>query len=142
MRRVVITGTGMVSPLGCGTEITWSRLLEGRSGAARVTAFEVEDLPAKIACSIPLGDGSDGKNDNRTDTEALDRTVSVIGGAIDAWESFLPGPLAPDPRPYKPRPLPPGPKKPQGRRSLRLFRPTSIPGRPSGGSRGSRRSWR
>ncbi|WP_313195776.1 beta-ketoacyl-ACP synthase II [Shinella zoogloeoides] len=60
MRRVVITGTGMVSPLGCGTEVTWSRLLEGRSAAARVTAFEVEDLPAKIACSIPLGDGSDG----------------------------------------------------------------------------------
>jgi len=50
----------MVSPLGCGTEVTWSRLLEGRSAAARVTAFEVEDLPAKIACSIPLGDGSDG----------------------------------------------------------------------------------
>ena len=60
MRRVVITGTGMVSPLGCGTEVTWARLLEGRSGAARVTAFDVEDLPAKIACSIPLGDGSDG----------------------------------------------------------------------------------
>lgn len=60
MRRVVITGTGMVSPLGCGTEVTWGRLLEGRSGAARVTTFEVEDLPAKIACSIPLGDGSDG----------------------------------------------------------------------------------
>jgi 3-oxoacyl-[acyl-carrier-protein] synthase II len=60
MRRVVITGTGMVSPLGCGTEITWTRLLEGRSGAARVTTFEVEDLPAKIACSIPRGDGSDG----------------------------------------------------------------------------------
>lgn len=60
MRRVVITGTGMVSPLGCGTEVTWSRLLEGRSGATRVTTFEVEDLPAKIACSIPLGDGSDG----------------------------------------------------------------------------------
>jgi 3-oxoacyl-[acyl-carrier-protein] synthase II len=50
----------MVSPLGCGTEVTWNRLLEGRSGAARVTAFEVEDLPAKIACSIPRGDGSDG----------------------------------------------------------------------------------
>jgi len=50
----------MVSPLGCGTEVTWNRLIEGRSGAARVTAFEVEDLPAKIACSIPRGDGSDG----------------------------------------------------------------------------------
>ena len=60
MRRVVITGTGMVSPLGCGTEISWTRLLESRSAAARVTAFEVEDLPAKIACSIPLGDGTGG----------------------------------------------------------------------------------
>ncbi|WP_149736617.1 beta-ketoacyl-ACP synthase II [Rhizobium sp. RU20A] len=60
MRRVVITGTGMVSPLGCGTEVTWQRLLAGTNGARRVTEFEVEDLPAKIACRIPVGDGSDG----------------------------------------------------------------------------------
>ncbi len=60
MRRVVITGTGMVSPLGCGTEVTWSRLLAGQNGARLVTEFEVEDLPAKIACRIPVGDGSDG----------------------------------------------------------------------------------
>ena len=60
MRRVVITGTGMVSPLGCGTEITWSRLLSGGNAARRVTEFEVEDLPAKIACRLPFGDGTDG----------------------------------------------------------------------------------
>jgi 3-oxoacyl-[acyl-carrier-protein] synthase II len=60
MRRVVITGTGMVSPLGCGTEVTWSRLLVGRSGARLVTEFEVDDLPAKIACRIPVGDGTEG----------------------------------------------------------------------------------
>jgi 3-oxoacyl-[acyl-carrier-protein] synthase II len=60
MRRVVITGTGMVSPLGCGTEITWQHLLAGKSGARLVTEFEVEDLPAKIACRIPVGDGTDG----------------------------------------------------------------------------------
>ncbi|TCU11021.1 beta-ketoacyl-ACP synthase II [Rhizobium sullae] len=60
MRRVVITGTGMVSPLGCGTDVTWSRLLAGRSGARLVTEFEVDDLPAKIACRIPVGDGTDG----------------------------------------------------------------------------------
>ncbi|PKA40536.1 beta-ketoacyl-[acyl-carrier-protein] synthase II [Rhizobium sullae] len=60
MRRVVITGTGMVSPLGCGTDVTWSRLLAGRSGARLVTEFEVGDLPAKIACRIPVGDGTDG----------------------------------------------------------------------------------
>jgi len=60
MRRVVITGTGMVSPLGCGTEVTWSRLLAGQNGARLVTEFEVDDLPAKIACRIPVGDGSNG----------------------------------------------------------------------------------
>ncbi|ANL65177.1 beta-ketoacyl-acyl-carrier-protein synthase II 1 [Rhizobium phaseoli] len=60
MRRVVITGTGMVSPLGCGTEVTWSRLLAGRNGARLVTEFEVDDLPAKIACRIPLGNAADG----------------------------------------------------------------------------------
>ena len=60
MRRVVVTGLGMVSPLGCGTEVTWQRLLEGRNAAARVTQFEVEDIAAKIACQIPRGDGSDG----------------------------------------------------------------------------------
>lgn len=60
MRRVVITGTGMVSPLGCGTEVTWSRLLAGQNGARLVTEFEIDDLSAKIACRIPVGDGSDG----------------------------------------------------------------------------------
>jgi len=60
MRRVVITGMGMVTPLGCGTEVTWSRLLEGKSGAGKITAFETDDLAAKVGCSIPLGDGSDG----------------------------------------------------------------------------------
>ncbi|MBS7540946.1 beta-ketoacyl-ACP synthase II [Ancylobacter lacus] len=60
MRRVVVTGLGMVTPLGCGVDITWQRLLEGRSGARRIEHFEVSDLPAKIACRIPRGDGSDG----------------------------------------------------------------------------------
>lgn len=60
MRRVVVTGLGMVSPLACGVEETWKRILDGRSGARRIEAFEVSDLPCQIACSIPLGDGSDG----------------------------------------------------------------------------------
>lgn len=60
MRRVVVTGLGMVSPLACGVEETWKRLLEGRSGAARIENFETSDLPCKIACQIPRGDGSDG----------------------------------------------------------------------------------
>ncbi len=60
MRRVVITGLGMLSPLGCGVETTWSRLVEGKNAAVKVTDFEVEDLPAKIACRIPFGDGTNG----------------------------------------------------------------------------------
>ena len=60
MQRVVVTGLGLVTPLGCGVEPTWSRLLESRSGARRITEFEVADLAAQIACFIPRGDGSGG----------------------------------------------------------------------------------
>ena len=60
MRRVVVTGMGMVTPLGCGVEATWRRLVAGASGARKVDTFEVADLPARIACMIPRGDGSDG----------------------------------------------------------------------------------
>src|ERR1700755_211493 len=60
MRRVVVTGLGMVSPLGCGVETTWKRILDGRSGARRIDTFDVSDLPSKIACVVPRGDGSDG----------------------------------------------------------------------------------
>ena len=60
MRRVVVTGLGMVTPLACGVEETWSRLLKGESGARKIETFDVSDLPAKIACQIPRGDGSNG----------------------------------------------------------------------------------
>jgi 3-oxoacyl-[acyl-carrier-protein] synthase II len=60
MRRVVVTGMGMVSPLGCGVEPTWKRLIAGESGAKRIERFDVSDLPCKIACQVPKGDGSDG----------------------------------------------------------------------------------
>jgi 3-oxoacyl-[acyl-carrier-protein] synthase II len=60
MRRVVVTGIGMLTPLGCGVEVTWQRLLNGESGARRIEHFEVSDIAAKIACVIPRGDGSNG----------------------------------------------------------------------------------
>ncbi|MDQ0326579.1 3-oxoacyl-[acyl-carrier-protein] synthase II [Rhodopseudomonas julia] len=60
MRRVVVTGLGMVTPLGCGVEANWSRLLAGESGAARIGTFKVDDLACQIACQIPRGDGSEG----------------------------------------------------------------------------------
>jgi len=58
MRRVVVTGLGMVSPLGCGVEATWQRILKGESGARQIDTFEVSDIPSRIACMIPRGDGS------------------------------------------------------------------------------------
>jgi 3-oxoacyl-[acyl-carrier-protein] synthase II len=60
MRRVVVTGLGMVTPLACGVEPTWQRLLAGESGIGRIENFEVSDLPCKIAGQIPQGDGSGG----------------------------------------------------------------------------------
>ncbi|HWE78997.1 MAG TPA: beta-ketoacyl-ACP synthase II [Pseudolabrys sp.] len=60
MRRVVVTGMGMLSPLGCGVEPTWSRLIKGESGAKKIDTFEVSDIAAKVACVIPRGDGSNG----------------------------------------------------------------------------------
>jgi 3-oxoacyl-[acyl-carrier-protein] synthase II len=50
----------MLSPLGCGVEHTWSRLIKGESGAKKVDTFEVSDIAAKIACMIPRGDGANG----------------------------------------------------------------------------------
>ena len=61
LRRVVITGLGLVTPLGCGVEPSWSRLLEGRSGARRIEEFEVSDLTCQIGCFVPRGPASDGK---------------------------------------------------------------------------------
>src|SRR5215470_7825104 len=60
MRRVVVTGLGLVTPLACGVEETWSRLVAGKSGASRITAFDASDLATKIACSVPRGDGTNG----------------------------------------------------------------------------------
>ncbi|ARJ69763.1 beta-ketoacyl-ACP synthase II [Paracoccus contaminans] len=60
MRRVVVTGLGMVTPLACGVEQTWSRLLSGQSGAGPITRFDPKDVVTKYACEIPSGDGSDG----------------------------------------------------------------------------------
>jgi 3-oxoacyl-[acyl-carrier-protein] synthase II len=50
----------MVTPLGCGVEPSWANALAGKSGARKVTEFEVDDLPAQIACRLPFGDGSSG----------------------------------------------------------------------------------
>ncbi len=60
MRRVVVTGLGMVTPLADGVEETWSRLIDGQSGAGPITRFDASNVTTKYACEIPMGDGSDG----------------------------------------------------------------------------------
>ncbi len=60
MRRVVVTGLGMITPLACGVEATWQRLLAGESGIACIGKFEISDLPCQIAGQVPRGDGEHG----------------------------------------------------------------------------------
>ncbi len=60
MRRVVVTGLGMVTPLACGVEATWERLLAGQSGAGPITRFDTSNVVTTYACEIPMGDSSDG----------------------------------------------------------------------------------
>ncbi len=57
MRRVVVTGLGMVSPLGCGVQSCWDKLIAGQSGIQKINSFDVSDLAAKIAGQIPRGTG-------------------------------------------------------------------------------------
>jgi 3-oxoacyl-[acyl-carrier-protein] synthase II len=60
MRRVVVTGLGLVTPLACGVDETWKRLLAGESGAGPITRFDASRVTTTYACEIPLGDGTDG----------------------------------------------------------------------------------
>ena len=60
MRRVVVTGLGLVTPLACGVEETWSRLLAGESGAGPITRFDPSNVLTSYACEVPFGDGTDG----------------------------------------------------------------------------------
>ena len=60
MRRVVVTGLGMVTPLACGVEETWKRLLDGQSGAGVIARFDASHLVTDYACEVPVGDGTNG----------------------------------------------------------------------------------
>lgn len=60
MRRVVVTGLGIVTPLGCGVETNWRRLISGECGFKRIDTFEVEDLACQIAAVVPREPGVEG----------------------------------------------------------------------------------
>ncbi len=57
-RRVVVTGMGLVTPLGVGLDTVWQRLLNSQSGAGRIKKIDTTDLAVNIACEVPLGDGA------------------------------------------------------------------------------------
>ena len=60
MRRVVVTGLGLVTPLGAGVDTVWQRLCESESGASRIDHFDVDDLACKVAAMVPRLDGRGG----------------------------------------------------------------------------------
>ena len=89
MRRVVITGIGLVTPLGVGIETNWNRLVNGESGVGAIQSFDVSDMPAKIAGQVPLGETSEGKFDADDwmapkDQRKTDRFIVFAMGAATA----------------------------------------------------------
>jgi 3-oxoacyl-[acyl-carrier-protein] synthase II len=94
MRRVVVTGMGLVSPLGCGVGVNWERLIAGQSGIRAIQSFDVSDLPAKVAAQVPPGETANGgfnaddwvppKEQRRMDTfivYAMAATEEAVGNA-------------------------------------------------------------
>jgi len=92
MRRVVVTGLGLVTPLGSGVDHNWARLIKGESGLNAIESFDVSDLPCKVAGQIPRGDGTGGtfnpddwlvpKEQRKIDTFIL----YALGAAVQAVE--------------------------------------------------------
>ncbi len=90
MRRVVVTGLGIVSPLACGVEATWRRLIAGESAAAKVTNFDVSDLPCQIAAQMPRGDAPDAfRPDDWMDPKEQRRVDDFIVYAMSAATQAL-----------------------------------------------------
>jgi 3-oxoacyl-[acyl-carrier-protein] synthase II len=97
MRRVVVTGAGLATPLGVGTELVWQRLLHGQSGIRAIQSFDVSDLPAKIAGQLPRGDTASGgfnaddwvspKDQRKMDDFIVYALAAATGAVKDAgWE--------------------------------------------------------
>lgn len=98
MRRVVVTGLGLVTPLASGVEETWSAMLAGKSGAGPITKFDASRVVTTYACEVPCGDGSDGtfnendymepKERRKVDDFMLYGIAASVQAVRDAgWES-------------------------------------------------------
>ena len=98
MRRVVVTGIGLVTPLACGVEPSWESLLAGKSGAVPITRFDASNVVTKYACELPRGDGSGGtfnpddwmepKEQRKVDDFILYGMAAAVQAVRDAgWEN-------------------------------------------------------
>src|SRR5690349_5303837 len=76
MRRVVVTGIGLLTPLGQGTEHTWKQILAGKSGAGRITTFDPADYACQVACEVPRVDGRGGGGPDVPASFDPDQTLS------------------------------------------------------------------
>jgi 3-oxoacyl-[acyl-carrier-protein] synthase II len=99
MRRVVITGLGLVTPLACGVEETWARLIAGQSGAGPITRFDASAVITQYACELPRGDGTDGtfnpddwmepKDQRKVDDFIIYGMAAAVQAVRDAgWEDI------------------------------------------------------
>jgi 3-oxoacyl-[acyl-carrier-protein] synthase II len=86
MRRVVITGIGLVTPLAGNRDATWERLLAGKSGANRIEHIKVDDLPCKIACLVPRADGRGG---GAGDPNAFDPEKTISAKELRRIDDFI-----------------------------------------------------
>ena len=97
MRRVVVTGIGLLTPLGCGVKSNQERLFNGESGITAIQSFDVSDLPSKVAGMVPLGAGDDSlfdidawvptKDQRRMDTFIAYGLVAAIQAVEDSgWK--------------------------------------------------------
>jgi len=73
MRRVVVTGLGLLTPLGQGVDVTWKNILAGKSGANRITAFDPTDYACQVACEVPRIDGRGGGGAQTAQPTPVDR---------------------------------------------------------------------
>jgi 3-oxoacyl-[acyl-carrier-protein] synthase II len=92
MRRVLVTGIGLVTPLGIGHELVWRRLVAGESGIGAIQSFDVSDLPSRVAGQVPRGDRASGlfsaddwvpPKDHRRMDEFI---IFAMGAAVQAVE--------------------------------------------------------
>ena len=92
MRRVVVTGLGLVTPLGVGIEKNWDGITGSKSGIGAIQSFDVSDLPAKVGGQVPLGDGADGKFNAEDYMSPKDQRrvddfiIYAMGAAVQAVE--------------------------------------------------------